>query len=194
MSIRMISWAVAMMLTTTVLGAQSVKASVNTQGDRLVLSFDQPGQRDDWQVINDGVMGGLSVGKTQLKNQTFIFYGSISTKNNGGFTSVYRPIVAMPQEFKSVEISVKGDGKLYQLRMRSQVMGYDLAYKINFTTKEDTMQTLTFNLADFQASFRGTILSGAPILKAETISHVGFLMSSKQATDFSLSTYGIAFY
>jgi len=194
MSIRMITWVVTIMLNTTVLFAQSVKASQNIKGDRLLLSFDQPGQNHDWQVINDGVMGGLSVGKTQLKNQVFIFSGSISTKKNGGFTSVYRPIATMPQDFQWVKISVKGDGKPYQLRMRSQVMGYDLAYKINFTTKEATMQTLTFNLADFQASFRGRILSGAPTLKAETISHVGFLISAKQAADFSLSTYGIEFY
>ncbi|MFQ3220649.1 MAG: hypothetical protein ACI96W_003021, partial [Paraglaciecola sp.] len=38
MSIRMITWVVTIMLNTTVLFAQSVKASQNIKGDRLLLS------------------------------------------------------------------------------------------------------------------------------------------------------------
>lgn len=182
------------MLNSTVLSAQSLKKGENTQGDRFLLSFDPKPQLNNWQVINDGVMGGLSVGQMQLKNQEFVFSGNVSTKNNGGFTSVYRPIVTLAEEFKGVKVSVKGDGKIYQLRMRSRVRGYDLAYKIDFATQKDIMQTLTFNLTDFQASFRGRILSSAPSLQAETISHVGFLITTDQSTDFALSTYGIQFY
>ncbi|MFT4937402.1 MAG: NADH dehydrogenase [ubiquinone] 1 alpha subcomplex assembly factor 1 [Paraglaciecola sp.] len=183
-----------MMLGTTVISAESCKASENPKPDTFLLSFTKEQHIDDWKVTNDGVMGGLSVGKIQLENQAFIFSGSISTENNGGFTSVYRPIEKLPEEFESVRIRVKGDGKLYQLRMRSQVMDSDITYKINFATKDSNMQTLNFNLADFQASFRGRVISGAPILKAETISHVGFLITTKQAGHFSLSSSAIEFY
>jgi len=180
MSIRIFVWGV-MILSTTVLSAESVKALENVK-------------LDDWKVINDGVMGGLSAGKTQLENQVFIFSGNISTENNGGFTSVYRPIAKLSEKFESVKIRVKGDGKLYQFRMRSQIMGYETTYKINFPTTENTMQTLSFNLADFQASFRGRVISDAPVLRAETISYVGFLITTKQSGDFSISSSGIEFY
>lgn len=105
-----------------------------------------------------------------------------------------RPIEQLSQEFKSVRIRVKGDGKLYQLRMRTQTMGYDITYKINFATSENSMQTLNFNLSDFQASFRARVMSDAVVLKAEIISPVGFLITTKQAGDFSLSSSAIEFY
>ena len=44
-----------------------------------------------WQVINDDVMGGLSLGSTTLLDTSFMFSGDISIENNGGFSSVYRP-------------------------------------------------------------------------------------------------------
>jgi len=183
-----------MMLSTTIASAESVKAAEKTKGESLVLSFSQEQDIDDWQIINDGVMGGLSVGEIRIENHNFIFYGRVSTENNGGFTSVYRPVVKMPEDLKSVKITVKGDGKPYQLRIRSNVTDYNIAYKITFATKANTLQTLSFNLADFQASFRGRVVSGAPALKADTISHVGYLIAAKQGGRFSLSTSSIEFF
>jgi hypothetical protein len=194
MFVRILTLGVYMMLSTTEPSAESITTSESAKTGSFSLSFAQGQHLDDWKVINDGVMGGLSKGKTQIKNQAFVFYGRVSTENNGGFTSVYRPIAKLSEEIKSVRIRVKGDGKLYQLRMRSQTMGYDITYKTDFTTSENTMQTLSFGLLDFQASYRGRVISDAPVLKAETISHVGFLITTKQTGEFSLSSSAIEFY
>lgn len=148
---------------------------------------------DDWQVTNDGVMGGLSQGSVSVDNKALVFSGKLSTENSGGFTSAFKKIPSLPERVNSVTITVQGDGKPYQLRVRSKVSGYDLAYKINFETEVDTLNTYTFMLADFEASFRGRIINNAPLLTANIISHVGFLLSSKQASDFSLSVYDITF-
>jgi NADH dehydrogenase [ubiquinone] 1 alpha subcomplex assembly factor 1 len=148
---------------------------------------------DDWQVTNDGVMGGLSLGYTQLENETFIFSGKVSTENNGGFTSVFKKVPELSDNIKSISICIMGDGKPYQLRVRSQVMGYELAYKIGFSTRLNTLETHTFNLANFKASFRGRNIDNAPILTATSISHVGFLVTAEQTQNFSLSVCGIEF-
>ena len=87
-----------------------------------------------------------------------------------------------------------GDGNLYQIRIRSQVDGYNLAYKLNFYTKKNVEQHLTFRLSDFQASFRGRLISGAPELKAENVTHVGFLITNKQPISFALIVNDIVFY
>ena len=43
----------------------------------------------DWTVTNDGIMGGLSKGKLEFtERNTMKFSGSLSLKNNGGFTTV----------------------------------------------------------------------------------------------------------
>jgi hypothetical protein len=194
MSIIIFVWGVVMMVSSTAWAGEYTTAEKGTKPQSYLLSFTDGQGLYEWQVTNDGVMGGLSVGKTQLEEQNFIFYGHVSTENNGGFTSVYRPVATMSAEFESVKIAVKGDGKSYQLRMRNKVMGYNLVYKISFDTKADVMQTLTFKLADFRASFRGRIISDAPVLKAQTISHVGFLITTQQNSQFSLSASEIEFY
>ena len=147
----------------------------------------------DWKIINDGVMGGLSLGNTRLLDTSFIFSGEISIENNGGFSSVYRPVSDFSAQFDSISLRVVGDGNLYQIRIRSQLDGYNLAYKLDFYTKKNIEQHLTFRLSDFQASFRGRLISGAPELKAENVTHVGFLITNKQPTSFTLTVNDIAF-
>ncbi len=147
-----------------------------------------------WRVVNDSVMGGLSVGTTDSADQAFIFSGEISTENNGGFTSVYLPVQSIPEAFDAISVRMKGDGNIYQLRVRSQVDGYNLTYKSDFYTQKNLAQQLSFRLSDFQASFRGRILSGAPPLKTHEITHVGFLITGKERLNFSLSVDEIAFY
>ena len=148
----------------------------------------------DWQVVNDSVMGGLSLGDTKVYEDSFVFSGDISIENNGGFSSVYRPVSGLSNSLDSISIRVVGDGKLYQLRVRCQVDGYNLAYKVGFYTERNIEQSLTFPLSDFEASFRGRLITGAPELQAKNITHVGFLIADKQPVNFSLKVTDISFY
>lgn len=146
-----------------------------------------------WRILNDGVMGGLSLGETSIKDNAFVFSGAISTENNGGFSSVYKTIPRMSKNTDTIKIRVKGDGSDYQLRIRSQLDNYNLAYKVEFSTEKGMVQEHVFKLSDFKASFRGRIISNAPNIIPENMTHVGFLITSKSAKNFSLSTYEIAF-
>ena len=83
---------------------------------------------DNWQIVNDGVMGGLSYGEINTDNQLTIFQGHISTENNGGFSSAYQESPKLSDKTRSVQITIKGDGLRYQLRARSQIDGYEIAY------------------------------------------------------------------
>lgn len=148
---------------------------------------------NDWYVTNDGVMGGLSSGSVNLKDKVVVFSGNISIDNNGGFTSTFKKITMLPGNTKLINICVMGDGHVYQLRVKSQVMGYEITYKIDFFTRENTIENYTFSLADLTASFRGRRIDNAPLLKASSISHVGFLISAKQPISFSLSVHNIDF-
>ena len=152
-----------------------------------------------WAVTNDSVMGGLSLGKSELFNNTVIFSGELSTKNNGGFTSIFKKISSISKSTKSVKIRVLGDGNSYQLRFRAQVLGYELAYQVVFSTHVNTVSEYIFHLSDFCAVFRGRNLDNAPILEPQNISHVGFLITAaliKQEAPqrFILKIYDIDFY
>jgi Complex I intermediate-associated protein 30 (CIA30) len=168
--------------------ADSLKKNETESIERIELSA------PDWQVVNDSVMGGLSVGDTEVHEDSFVFSGDISIENNGGFSSVYRPVSELSNSLDSISVRVVGDGKLYQLRIRCQVDGYNLAYKLGFYTERNIEQSLTFPLSDFEASFRGRLITGAPQLQAKNITHVGFLITDKQPVNFSLKVTDISFY
>ena len=181
------------MITPLSLFAADLSEAIRMSGNTMSLNVNQPKDLEDWQVTNDSVMGGLSLGYTQLTKETFIFSGNISTDNNGGFTSVFKSVPKLSANIKSITLRIMGDGNLYQLRVRSQVMGYDVAYKIELPTQPNVIATHRVHLADFTASFRGRTIDNAPLLKATTISHLGFLIASTKKKNFSLSVYAIEF-
>ena len=55
-----------------------------------VLNIDFGAQKDgrDWRIINDGVMGGISIGEAGLDDNSMLFVGQLSFENNGGFASL----------------------------------------------------------------------------------------------------------
>jgi hypothetical protein len=145
-----------------------------------------------WQVINDGVMGGLSRGTVSPESDSLHFFGQISTANNGGFSSAYFPYTTQ-SFYDAVRIKVKGDGKTYQLRLIKNENGYRVAYKTSFKTKMGKVQTHTLILSDFKASFRGRIISSAPPVYSNEIEQVGFLVTHKANSAFSLNVYQLEF-
>lgn len=54
-----------------------------------LLSFAAPEAAQQWQAVNDGVMGGVSDGRFKITaDGTLEFFGTLSLENNGGFASV----------------------------------------------------------------------------------------------------------
>ena len=46
---------------------------------------------DNWGIVNDGVMGGISQSNIYLNEENnIIFAGNVSLENNGGFASIRR--------------------------------------------------------------------------------------------------------
>ena len=53
----------------------------------LTLDFGK-GQVTSWRALNDGVMGGRSIGVVQYDRKSMTWAGTVSLENNGGFSSV----------------------------------------------------------------------------------------------------------
>lgn len=141
-----------------------------------------------WQIINDGVMGGLSESQMQISDEeTGVFRGKVSLENNGGFASTRALLkTAVTTDFAKVELKVKGDGKRYQLRFRQDQNFDGVSYRLAFDTIDGKWMTISTDLSDFEAVFRGRLLQGQPALKSDAIRQVGFLISDKQKGDFRL--------
>ena len=59
---------------------------------QTIFSFSE--ENSEWFSVNDNVMGGVSQGGAKITpNQTLLFSGELSLKNNGGFSSIRSPII-----------------------------------------------------------------------------------------------------
>ena len=168
-------------------------AAMPKKESALMINFTEQQSLDSWRITNDGVMGGKSQGQISLQANKAIFSGDISLENNGGFSSVFRPIESLAKALETVTIDIEGDGLTYQLRMMVNLDGYRMAYKQSFDTVAGQQTQLSFTLADFQASFRGRDIPNAPVLESENIREVGFLVTSKVAGAFSLVIASVSF-
>jgi monofunctional biosynthetic peptidoglycan transglycosylase len=159
-----------------------------TDSTRVIFNFADSSETDKWIAINDNVMGGLSKGGfSRYKDGALLFSGTISLENNGGFASIR----AMPEGldlsgYTGVRIRIKGDGRTYQFRIRTNRNSGEIAYKHDFTTITDTWTEIDFPFVSFVPTYRGRILRNVPELVASDIKQLGFLIADKKAGSFKL--------
>jgi hypothetical protein len=167
--------------------------TMNTRHKNLSIDVGNQVSTNNWQITNDGVMGGMSQGFITFNNDHGLFTGNISLDNNGGFSAIFTPIKSLHKNIDKVTVDIQGDGQTYQLRMVVNINGYRLSYNKAVKTRENIRESVTLQLSDFIATYRGRNLPNAPILTPEKIREVGFLMTKKQAGPFSLAIYNISF-
>ena len=138
-----------------------------------------------WQVVDDRVMGGLSQGKFEFNNNgNALFQGYVTNKNNGGFSSVRCSLQQLEIDDQTkVVLKVKGDGKIYQFRLKSSQYQRH-SYKSEFKTSGD-WQTIELPLNEFYPSFRGYRLD-LPNFESDLIAQFSFLIANNYNADFSL--------
>ncbi|WP_428791245.1 CIA30 family protein [Vibrio splendidus] len=158
-----------------------------------MIDFTQPNEHKNWTVTNDDVMGGISTGELIYLDNMSRFRGELSLENNGGFSSVKRSIESLAHEIDSAELLFFGDGRTYQLRFTTLKDGNRVQYKHDFDTFKGQQLNKVFHFNDFQAVFRGRLLSDAPELKARDIKQIGFLIADKQPSPFELDLIQLHF-
>ena len=155
----------------------------------MALTFDSPIEQQRWYAVDDGVMGGVSKSGFCVSDGVGRFQGEVSLENGGGFASVRRepngfePTLADAQ---GIALTVRGDGRTYQLRLKSTSLGDASAYRVKFTPAQDSWETLHFPWSAFEAVRRGTLLSYAPAVTPSEIHQLGFLIADRTAGPFCL--------
>ena len=152
---------------------------------QVIFDFNQNSKVEDWVIIDDVVMGGKSSGTFSLNAEGFgVFEGAVSLENNGGFSSVrYRFPRMQIKESTKIFIRLKGDGKEYQFRIKSNSNDY-YSYTAPFATTED-WQEIEIPLNDMYPSFRGRRLN-QPNFSSDFIEEVAFLIGNKKKERFKL--------
>lgn len=217
-------------------GTQDVlKSAQNTQNDmhpetenqqdssnvRTLLQFGEA-QNAEWQIVNDGVMGGLSRGQLRtLDEHHSAFEGVVSLANNGGFTSMVTRTTPLDfSDFKGMRIyarpctpgfaaSLEQDSyaspKTYALRLKiatnrgTSRFSYETRFRVpapDAENKEMQSYDIPFRTTDFTPVFHGRQLTDVPEMDVDEmrIAEIGFMISDKQQGAFCLELGGVDLY
>ena len=145
-----------------------------------------------WNIVNDTVMGGRSSSRWSDKSSTLSFEGFLSLENNGGFASIRHDLNNINLSgTEGIFIKVKGDGRKYQFRIRSQASRW-ANYSQEFKTKKDTVQNFYLPYKDFKPSWRGRSVRNVPTLTGKDVRGIGFLLGDKIQGKFKLDILNIS--
>lgn len=165
------------------LGGATLVAAENEE--RFLFSFDQPESAKPWQTVNDGVMGGRSVGRFKINDQNKMeFFGTLSLENNGGFASVRARGVNLALKQDDVIVArIMGDGREYSIDLYSQINRY--SYRQSFKTKKDEWIEVSLPVDKFVANWRGRVFPNEK-LDPSKVTGLGFQLGDKKAGPFKL--------
>lgn len=152
---------------------------------RTLIDFSRADEHRQWSSVNDTVMGGRSNSRLRHDGHHSVFSGALSVENNGGFASVRRTWPE-PGSFDTIHLRVMGDGRRYQLRLRTSNDFDGMAWSRPFETSSGAWQALTMTADEFVPVFRGRIVSGAEPLDLNQIRQLGLMLADKRPGDFSL--------
>jgi NADH dehydrogenase [ubiquinone] 1 alpha subcomplex assembly factor 1 len=156
--------------------------------EKVLIDFSVEDEGIQWEIVNDVVMGGKSLSSMRITKDKFaVFQGTVSLENYGGFASVRtNPHDFGLQGYEGLLIRVKGDGKRYRLRVKTDDNYEGVAYQCVFATKENMWMNIQMHFSKFIPVFRGSVVQNAPVLNPGSIRRIGFMIAEKQNGDFKL--------
>jgi NAD(P)-dependent dehydrogenase (short-subunit alcohol dehydrogenase family) len=150
----------------------------------MPLEFD----RIPWRITNDDVMGGLSSSRLEARPSGMLFEGELSRENNGGFASALGALAQPLRGFGAIRLTVSGDGRRYQLRLRELRDGPSVAWRAFFTAGEEPVQ-VTLRPTDFEPVMRGEAVVGTPPLEETVVHYLGFMLTEGEPGAFRLQVH-----
>lgn len=146
-------------------------------------------ERFDWEIVNDGVMGGLSKGTVSITDSgTMVFRGTLSLENDGGFSSVRSGRVPMDLSgTDGIALRVRGDGRTYMVRLVTDARVRDrrVAFMAPFPTQPGRWTKVEIPFSAFEATWRGEPVLGATLDPAR-VEGFGFQIADKEEGPFDL--------
>ena len=145
-----IRFLLSLMIVTSMINSVSASSLDNTIADGIVDDRRSGDFRSntgvEWQLITDGVMGGLSSGQLVLDEYRgkacLRMRGDVSTENNGGFVQVALSLTDIPgskkgvfdaSDYSGVEIEVSGNDETYNIHFRTEGLWFPWqSYRASF--------------------------------------------------------------
>ncbi len=123
------------------------------QQEMTLYDFTRQSELDEWQVIDDTVMGGISRSRMESCGQNLVcFTGTVSLENFGGFCSAgARPgTIHDLSGYKGIALSIKGDGKKYKLTLKNDTAFTGFSYQYFFSTEKGAWMEIRAPFKEFR--------------------------------------------
>ena len=152
---------------------------------QAIYNFSSQTNLKEWNIVNDGVMGGLSKSSLMLTDAGYgQFSGHVSLANNGGFASIQlNATIKLTKEKKFIVLRIKGDGKKYEFRLKGSVSQFE-SYVHQFSTSGE-WENIKLAIDEFHPQYRGRKMN-IPNFNFESIQQLSFLIANKKDEDFKL--------
>lgn len=153
-----------------------------------LFDFQGANATEQWQTVNDGVMGGVSDGKFTITDaKTMKFYGTLSLENNGGFASVRSRGKSLGLEKgDTIVAKVKGDGREYSLNLYLSRPQFAYSYRAPLKTKKGEWIEAKIPIDDMVATFFGRTMKEAGPVNPKEVNAIGFLLGDKKPGPFEM--------
>tara|TARA_R110002096_G_scaffold435747_1_gene662384 strand:- start:276 stop:770 length:495 start_codon:yes stop_codon:yes gene_type:complete len=155
-----------------------------------IYKFNKASKIKEWQIVNDDVMGGLSMGLIQINPQgNGIFSGHVSLENNGGFCLVRFDLDRIAVDtYSTFVIRLKGDGKKYAFRCKSGEHQRH-TYSYDFKSSKE-WHTIEIPFKEMEPVFRGEELK-LPNYHGDYLAQIAFIIKNGIEEDFTLEIESI---
>lgn len=159
--------------------------------ERLLVDFSAAGEQDRWMLVTDTVMGGGSTGSWRISpDRTARFRGRLRIGAFGGFVSArWAPRHFDLTGFEGIALRVRGDGRIYRLRLRNEDRFEAIAYQASFTAETGDAEgwtTVRVPFREFVAAHHGTVLPDAAPLDPAEIRQIGIMIADPPEGEFRL--------
>jgi monofunctional biosynthetic peptidoglycan transglycosylase len=176
-------------LVPTLLFVSAFAGSAATAKDtaRVLFDFSAADANQQWQIVNDGVMGGRSTSRaTMAAEGQMRFAGNLSLENNGGFASVRsKPGSLQLNSGDVIVLRVRGDGRKYTFNLYVPGRRTAFSFRTEFKTEADQWMEIRLPLDKFVATSFGRVVRGA-MLDPREVNSVGILLGDKRAGPFQI--------
>jgi monofunctional biosynthetic peptidoglycan transglycosylase len=157
-----------------------------------LFQFRQASDVANWQIVNDGVMGGRStsqaaLAKTESGEVAMRFSGNLSLENNGGFASVRsRPSAPLGlQSGDTILLRVKSDGRRYTFNLYTPDGRTAFSYQMDFSTQPGQWTEIRLPVEKFVAHSFGRPIPSMKLTPSQVHS-IGILLGDKKSGPFEI--------
>ncbi len=154
-----------------------------------LASFDTREGNDLWQVVNDDVMGGRSLGDLSFTDTSMVFAGAINT-DGGGFSSLRLQLEPnLLAEATTIVFRAKADGRSYDVTFRDELEGRNrrVTHRTTLPFKSPgEWETVSIEIGDLYETIFGEPVEAEPF-RPELASRIGIMISDGIHGPFELA-------